>query len=148
MKRLPVKTSKALKSKNLNDIQSGEGVCLLVDSFYGNARQDELLGPIFDEAIDDWKHHLPTMYQFWERLLFGVEEYTGNPFEKHLNLPIQAIHFTRWMEIFKMTVDENFSGVKADEAKRLARNISGTFQLRMGIKPENLNFSSGKYSQR
>jgi Truncated hemoglobins len=60
--------------------------------FYGNARQDELLGPIFDEAIDDWKHHLPTMYQFWERLLFGVEEYTGNPFEKHLNLPIQAIH--------------------------------------------------------
>jgi hemoglobin len=134
-------------AKNISDIQSGEGVRKLVDSFYGNARKDKLLGPVFEEAIDDWQHHLPTMYQFWERMLFGIDEYAGNPLEKHFKLPIEAAHFTRWIKIFNFTVDGNFSGAKAERAKMLAKNIAGTFQMRMGITPENLNFSSGKYSQ-
>ena len=61
-----------------NDIQSPTDIRLLVDSFYSKARQDELLAPIFDHAISDWEHHLPTMYQFWERLLLGSTDYNGN----------------------------------------------------------------------
>lgn len=136
------------ENKRLGDIQSGEGIKLLVNSFYGNARQDEQLEPIFDEAIDNWDHHLPTMYQFWEKLLFGIEEYTGNPFQKHLSLNLQASHFTAWVRIFIQTVDENFSGPKAEEAKRLAKNIAGSFQLRMGITPENNDFENVQYSRR
>ena len=135
-------------STNLDDIQSGEGIEVMVNSFYSNARQDELLGPIFDRAITDWQDHLPTMYQFWERLLFGFSDYNGNPFEKHLPLSLQAVHFTRWVNIFIQTIDENFSGPKAEEAKRLARNIAGSFQLRMGIKPEDLEFEAVRYSRR
>jgi hemoglobin len=129
------------------DILSGKGIQQMVNSFYANARQDELLGPIFERAITDWQDHLPTMYQFWERLLFGHSDYAGNPFEKHLPLSLQAVHFTHWLKIFIKTIDENFTGLKAEEAKRLAKNIAGSFQLRMGITPENDDFERLKYSR-
>ena len=54
-----------LDKADLGDIKTQENIRLLVDSFYGNARQDELLGPIFDNTITNWDHHLPTMYKFW-----------------------------------------------------------------------------------
>ncbi len=131
-----------------SDIQSGEGVQRMVDSFYNNARKDPLLGPIFEQVITDWQEHLPTMYEFWERLLFGFSDYSGNPFQKHLNLSLEKEHFTIWIKIFTDTIDENFSGRKAEEVKRLARNIAGSFQLRMGITPENNDFEAIKYSHR
>jgi hemoglobin len=129
-----------------SDIQSGEGVQRMVDSFYNNAQQDPLLGPIFDQVISNWEEHLPTMYQFWERLLFGFSDYSGNPFQKHLNLSLDKEHFSTWVRIFTRTISENFSGPKAEEAKRLARTIAGSFQLRMGITPENHDFEAKKYS--
>ncbi len=130
-----------------HDIQSPTDIRLLVDSFYNKARQDELLAPIFDHAISDWEHHLPTMYQFWERLLLGSTEYNGNPFSKHLNLSLENFHFTRWLKIFNQTLDENFSGTKTEETKRLARNIAGSFQLRMEITPEGNDFETINYSR-
>lgn len=119
----------------------------MVDSFYANARQDPLLGPVFEKAISNWQDHLPTMYQFWERLLFGLNDYNGNPFQKHLNLSLESHHFTAWVKIFIKTIDDNFSGIKAEEAKSFARNIAGSFQLRMGITPETQDFEAIKYSR-
>lgn len=127
--------------KEQHDIQSPMDIRLLVDSFYDKARNDELLAPIFDRAISDWEHHLPTMYQFWERLLLGSTDYSGNPFSKHIPLALENFHFDRWLELFNQTLDENFKGTKTEEAKRLANNIAGTFQLRMGIKPTTNNFA-------
>jgi hemoglobin len=133
--------------KEKHDIQSEPDIRLLVDSFYSKARHDELLAPIFDRAISDWSHHLPTMYQFWERLLLGATDYNGNPFSKHLNLSLEPEHFTRWLELFNQTLEENFCGAKTEETKRLARNIAGSFQLRMGITPTNNDFETLNYSR-
>ena len=129
----------------LGDIKTQENIRLLVDSFYGNARQDELLGPIFDNVITNWDHHLPTMYQFWERLLFKSGDYQGNPFDKHVKLPVGKEHFAVWIKIFLRTVDDNFFGPKANEAKRLAKNIAATFQLRMGIDGYDKDFAIPDY---
>jgi hemoglobin len=129
------------------DIQSSTDIRLLVDSFYSKAREDELLAPIFEHAISDWEHHLPTMYQFWERLLLGSTDYNGNPFSKHINLSLDSEHFVKWLKIFNQTLDENFSGEKTEETKRLARNIAGSFQLRMGITPANNDFEKINYSR-
>ncbi len=130
-----------------HDIQSPTDIQLLVDSFYSKARNDELLAPIFDHAISDWAHHLPTMYQFWERLLLGSTDYSGNPFSKHINLALYEFHFARWLELFNLTLDENFNGPKKEEAKRLAANIAGSFQLRMGIAPINSDHQTLTYSR-
>lgn len=130
----------------LSDIDSQESIRFLVDSFYSNVRQDELLGPIFDRAIGDWEAHLPTMYQFWERLLFGTGDYQGNPFQKHVNLPVEKEHFTSWVQLFTQTIDENFFGPRAEQAKTKARNIASTFQLRMGIIPDDVEHAISDYS--
>lgn len=37
----------------------------LVETFYGKIRDDELLGPIFNQRIADWPAHLARMKGFW-----------------------------------------------------------------------------------
>jgi hemoglobin len=113
------------------NIEHRQDIQVLVDNFYEKVKVDELLGPVF--AGLDWPHHLPTMYNFWSSMLLGDQSYRGNPFEKHVRLAITSEHFTRWLQLFKATVDEFFIGEKAEEAKMRADSIAGIFQLKMGL---------------
>lgn len=118
------------------DIATGVDVRTLVDRFYAKVNRDPLLGPIFNEVAGvDWPSHLATLYAFWETMLFGSGTYQGAPFPKHSVLPVEKAHFERWLELFLATVDENFSGPKAEEAKGRARSIADTFARRMGVLP-------------
>jgi hemoglobin len=118
----------------LNDITTTEDIKTLVDSFYEKVNLDSLLAPVFNDfAKVDWEKHLPVMYKFWGSLLLGTMDYKGQPFPKHLILPIKAEHFKRWIEVFIKTVNENFQGQKAEEAKQRARNIAMVFQHKMGL---------------
>lgn len=120
------------------DINNVEDIKVLVDSFYDRVKKDELLAPIFLKAIPgDWAPHLDTMYRFWNAALFNVREYSGNPFRKHMPLPLKQAHFERWISLFYQTLDDSFSGPVADEAKRRAMIMAHTFYSRMNIK-ENL----------
>ena len=56
----------------------------LVDSFYSRVRKDELLGPVFAEAIGEgWDAHLVTMSDFWSSVLLASGRYKGNPMLVH-----------------------------------------------------------------
>jgi len=48
-------------------------------------------------------------------------------------LPIQTQHFDQWLKLFRETVQEHFSGEKADEILMRAESIAGIFQMRMGL---------------
>ena len=116
------------------DIQTGADVKALVDRFYEKVNRDELLAPIFNEVAQvDWETHKPQLYRFWETLLFGSANYQGAPFPKHAVLPVEQAHFERWLALFTQTLDENFSGPKAVEAKGRALSIADTFARRMGV---------------
>lgn len=118
------------------DIQTAADIKILVDGFYEKVNDDPLLGPIFNEVAGvDWPAHLETLYAFWESMLFGTASYQGAPFPKHSVLPVEKAHFDRWLELFLGTVDENFSGPKAEEAKGRALSIADTFARRMGLLP-------------
>jgi len=111
---------------NLEDIKT------LVDSFYGKVRSDELLAPIFNERIrDNWPVHLEKMYRFWQTVLLGEHTYTGTPFPPHANLPVDKSHFEQWLKLFKETLNEQFSGEKAKEAKWRADKMAEMFLLRI-----------------
>ena len=114
-----------------NDITSRDDIRVLVDKFYEKVQVDGVIGPVFSHV--NWPHHLPTMYNFWSSMLLGDQSYRGNPFQKHLPLPIQRQHFQRWLKLFHETVNENFKGEKAEEAKMRAESIAGIFQVRMGL---------------
>jgi hemoglobin len=53
--------------------------------------------------------------------------------QKHLGSPVSGGHFNRWLALFFKTVDENFTGKKAEEVKSRAENILGIFQAKMGL---------------
>lgn len=118
----------------LRDIETAEDVKTLVDRFYDKVNLDDLLAPIFnDVAKVDWEAHKPQLYRFWETLLLGSGTYHGAPFPKHAVLPVEQAHFERWLTLFVKTVNENFAGAKAEEAKGRALSIADTFARRMGV---------------
>ena len=118
------------------DITHPDDVKLMVDGFYEKVKTDELLGPVFGgQAQVHWEAHLPTMYSFWTKILLGEGEYLGRPFQKHIPLKIDASHFKRWLALFEGTVDSNFEGEMADEAKLRANAIAQAFQAKLGIRP-------------
>jgi len=117
---------------NKKDIKDITSIRLFVDEFYGKVRQDTLLGPTFEEAIqDNWGPHLEKMYAFWNAALFGVPGFRGNPFGKHAPLKIGPAHFDRWLELFSLTIDKNFKGYIAEDAKNRAGLMAAMFLSRL-----------------
>lgn len=115
-------------------LQNRDDVQLLVDSFYAKVRADDFIGPIFtDVAQVDWAEHLPKLYNFWEDLLFGSDKYDGRPFPPHRPLGLRIEHFERWLQLFVATVDEHFTGLKAEEAKYRAVRIARNFCVNLGL---------------
>lgn len=116
------------------DLENEEDIKLLVDAFYEAVNQDELLSPVFNgHAKVVWEKHLPLMYTFWSTVLLGSMAYKGQPFLKHMDLPIERRHFIRWVELFTQTIDLLFEGAKATEAKHKAISIAQVFQMKMGM---------------
>ena len=75
----------------------------LVRTFYGRARRDPLIGPIFESKVHDWERHLCRLCAFWSSVALMSGRYHGQPMVAHLPLPIDAPHFGRWLEIFAET---------------------------------------------
>ena len=126
----------SLYSENINSkmidnkqtIQSREQIIKIVDEFYAKVRKDELIGPVFiDQAKIDWEEHLPKLYSFWEDLLFGTNQYHGRPFPPHMRFNLKLEHFERWLQLFTETIDESYTGLKADEMKSRALRIGQNF---------------------
>lgn len=102
----------------MNDISTIEDIKLLVDTFYGKVREDQLLSPIFNGVIQDrWPQHLEKMYRFWQTVLLQEHTYYGSPFPPHAGLPVDQLHFNTWLGIWHQTLDALFEGEKANEAK-------------------------------
>ena len=114
------------------DIRYISDIQLLVDIFYTKVREDGLLGPIFNERIAGrWPAHLEKMYRFWQTVLLEDHTYHGSPFAPHANMPLEKVHFDRWLELFHKTIDENFSGEKAGEAKWRADKMAEMFNYKI-----------------
>lgn len=116
----------------MEDITNREDIELMVDTFYAEVREDDLLGPIFNRTIkDNWPKHLDTMYRFWQTVLLHEIAYKGSPFLPHKKLPIEAHHFERWVEHFNNSIDKNFKGKVAEEAKWRASKMAEMFKYKL-----------------
>ena len=117
---------------NTIDVIAIEDIKKLVDTFYEKVRKDELLGPIFNDRIyDRWPQHLEKMYTFWQTLLLNEHTYFGSPFPPHAHLPVSGNHFKKWIELFSQTIDELFTGEKANEAKWRAGKMAEIFESKI-----------------
>lgn len=99
----------------------------LVHAFYARVRRDELLGPIFNARISDWDQHLQRLCRFWSSVVLMSGSYSGSPMQKHMELPIDAEHFDRWLQLFRLTAREvcnpKAAALFTERAELIARSL-------------------------
>lgn len=113
-------------------------ISLLVDTFYARIRKDPVLGPIFENAIDDnWDHHLTQMKDFWASVALNAGRYSGNPVPKHRKLnedtpTVQPSHFNIWLALFRETLEATApSPAVVEHFMERAERIANSLQLAM-----------------
>jgi hemoglobin len=129
------------------DITDRRDVACLVNVFYDRVRDDDILGPIFDDiAHVDWATHLPRMYDFWESVLFARATFKGAPLVVHRALaqhtPLTSTAFRRWITLFQSTVDDLFSGPMAEHAKDSAVRIAAAMEHNVDARTSSIDASS------
>ena len=118
------------------DIQSRADIDQIVRSFYDKLLADELMRPIFTEAVKlDFEAHFSILVDFWDNILFYSGAYTRNAMMPHLHLhkiyPLKKEHFDQWLKLFNLSVDEGFEGEKASLAKERAFSIATIMQIKV-----------------
>ncbi|WP_166306134.1 group III truncated hemoglobin [Bradyrhizobium sp. 2S1] len=103
----------------------------LVHGFYAKVRRDPMLAPVFDARIRDWDPHLEQMCAFWSSVALMTGRYHGTPMVKHMKLPVDAVHFDRWLQLFEATAAELCPSVAAEHFIDRARRIAAS--LEMGV---------------
>ena len=127
------------------DIETRADCERLVRAFYGRAMTDPIIGFIFtDVAKLDLEAHVPTITSFWETILLGARSYRGGAFAPHARIngrvELREGHFERWLALWTATVDELFSGERAELAKAHARRVARAFHARLQGLPEPSGF--------
>jgi hemoglobin len=103
-----------------------------VVQFYERARQDPILGPVFERAITDWPPHIRVITDFWIQAMLGGAGYRGNAFARHQDKGITPDMFDRWLSLWGETAGELFTPPEAgrliQRAELIARSLkSGLF---------------------
>jgi hemoglobin len=121
---------------HLPDIETREDCERLVRAFYSRALEDPIIGWIFvDIAKLDLDAHVPVVASFWETILLGARSYGGGAFAPHVAIHSRATlrraHFDRWLALWSKSVDELFSGERAELAKSHAERVARAFHARL-----------------
>lgn len=121
-----------------SDSLGEEKLTLLVENFYWKVRQDPVLGPVFDRAIDDWPGHLERMSAFWSSVMLTSGRYKGNPMAAHLKQrdSIRKPMFDRWLELWLETASETLDEPGAARVVAKAERIAESLQLGMFLRLE------------
>ena len=103
----------------------------VVHTFYGKVRDEAELGPVFDDAISDWPHHLGKMVDFWSSVMLTTGRYKGNPVMMHMKHKprITPALFNRWLALWGETTDELLPPEAAAALQARAARIAESLQL-------------------
>ncbi len=115
---------------DVHDITTKEDIEKLVNTFYDKVLKDGVLSPFFQRL--NFQAHLPKMVHFWSFVLLDEAGYTTDVTQKHLHMPLKKEHFDQWIFLFNETVDELFTGEKAELAKQRAFLIRWTIESKIG----------------
>jgi hemoglobin len=110
----------------------------LVSRFYGKARHDPMIGPVFENAIDDWDEHLAKLRDFWSSVMLVTGRYKGNPMAVHLQQPIEPEFFDRWLRLWCETAGEVFTAEQAAQFRLKAERIAESLKLALFYKPSDI----------
>jgi hemoglobin len=116
---------------------SEEQLNILIPRFYARVCDDALIGPVFEDAIGDWKHHLTKLIDFWSSVMLASGRYKGSPVAAHLShLPsITPPMFDRWLALWTDVTDEVLPSDAAlllqEKAARIAESLKLALYFRL-----------------
>lgn len=111
-------------------------IATLVELFYAKVREDDILGPVFNHAVDDWPAHLEKLSAFWSSVMLTSGRYKGNPMAAHLKHrpSIDPAMFGRWLGLWRETANETLDRSAAANVVAKAERIAESLQLGMYFK--------------
>lgn len=106
-------------------------IALLVPAFYERIRQDPLLSPIFNGAIQEWPAHLETLEAFWSSVMLTSGRYKGQPMVAHFRheKAMTAENFARWLDLWQEVSNALLPPEKAAIFQEKAGRIAESLQL-------------------
>lgn len=115
---------------------SDEGLRRVVTVFYARVRQDAELGPIFNDAIQNWPEHLEKLTDFWSSVMLTTGQYKGRPVPAHLKhqARITPMLFQRWLALWTETTNELMTPRAASALQGKAARIAESLQLALFFK--------------
>jgi hemoglobin len=118
------------------DLDRGAEIHDLVVDFYREIVFDDLLGPVFGEVAEvDWSSHIPTLIDYWCRVLLDEPRYRGSILAPHQHVhDLEAFRpelFDRWYGLFVACVDKGWQGPYAERAKVHAARMAATLARRL-----------------
>ena len=108
----------------------------MVVAFYREVAFDPLLGPVFTEVAEvDWTTHIPTLIDYWCRVLLDQPGYDGRFLAAHARVHeldgFEPEHFDAWYDLFCETVDAAWAGPVVERAKGHAAHMAATLCRRL-----------------
>jgi len=103
----------------------------LIPAFYNRVRADDMIGALFNKAIDDWPHHLEMLVAFWSAVMRSAGRYKGSPMAAHLRhqAAIRPEMFERWLALWTETTDQLMPPAAAAALQAKARRIAESLSL-------------------
>lgn len=104
----------------------------VVAAFYEKVRCDPVLGPIFQEKVEDWPEHEVKITAFWRNAILFERSYSGNPMRAHMAAgTVKAAHFPVWLDLFDHVLKDHLPAETAQMWSALAHRIGAG--LRYGV---------------
>ena len=110
---------------------SEDDIGRLVDRFYERVRRDDVLGRLFNNAVQDWPEHLETLRAFWSSVMLTSGRYKGSPMAAHLRHrgAIRPEMFDRWLDLWRETASATLAGPDAAAVVAKAERIAESLKL-------------------
>lgn len=110
----------------------------VIKQFYAQVSTDDLLGPIFNDVTEvNWDEHIEQIVKFWNSIMLGIHEYSGNPMMQHILLnqqvKLEITHFTRWLKLFREAALSSLSEENAKIMIQRAELIAKSIKYRLGL---------------
>ena len=126
-----------------------DGILKLIRSFYVDARQHSVLGPIFNAQITDWPAHLDKIADFWALQTGGRSRYRGGFAGAHMSLGLQSEHFQHWLGLWELNNGRHLAPREAGELNALAHELGRrlftiTLNRRAVVNPTDIPGGTGR----
>lgn len=100
----------------------------LLQHFYSDVRQHQIIGPIFLREVDDWPNHLEKILGFWTTITGGEPKYSGPLIQTHTKLDLKPGHFEIWLDLWRRQCRIRLSPNDAEALIRIAETMARRIQ--------------------